>query len=186
MYFTEPQSTNLSCANYDLDNIITPLNVMLFARLLRDSDYDTHEAEFLIDGFTNGFDIGYSGNEERQSTSENIPLTVGTREDLWEKTMKEVKLKRVAGPFEKIPFQNYIQSPVGLVPKAGNKTRLIFHLSYNFDETGHKFNQKANKKQRKKEGNSVNACTPAELCSVSYNDLDKAVTNCLAVSDYVT
>ena len=139
MYSTEREPTNLLCANYDLDNIITPLNVSLFAKLLRESDYDAQESLFLIDGFTNGFDIGYAGSEERQSTSENIPLTVGTREDLWGKIMKEVELKRVAGPFEEVPFKNYIQSPMGLVPKAGNKTRLIFHLSYNFDEAGHKF-----------------------------------------------
>ena len=48
--------------------------------------------------------------------------------------MKEVEAKRVAGLYDKIPFENYIQSPVGLVPKAGGKTRMIFHLSYNFSE----------------------------------------------------
>ena len=37
--------------------------------------------------------------------------------------MKEVKLGRVAGPFLKVPFDNYIQSPIGLVPKAGGGTR---------------------------------------------------------------
>ena len=43
--------------------------------------------------------------------------------------MNEVRLGRVAGPFEKIPFTNYTQSPVGLVPKDGSKkTRLIFLL----------------------------------------------------------
>ena len=48
--------------------------------------------------------------------------------------MKEVKAERVAGPFESIPYENYIQSPIGLVPKSGNKTRMIFHLSYKFGE----------------------------------------------------
>ena len=50
--------------------------------------------------------------------------------------MKEIKERRYAGPFmkENFPFVNYIQSPIGLVPKAGNKTRLIFHLSYDFGE----------------------------------------------------
>ena len=77
--------------------------------------------------------------------------------------MKEVEAKRVAGLYDKIPFENYIQSPVGLVPKAGGKTRMIFHLSYNFSE-----------KEK-----SVNACTPKHLCSVKYNDLDSAVRQCL-------
>ena len=79
--------------------------------------------------------------------------------------MKEVGHSRYAGPFrfEDIPFQNFIQSPIGLVPKAGNQTRLIFHLSYDF-----------------KNGNSsLNYHTPKELCSVKYKDLDYALDLCL-------
>ena len=83
--------------------------------------------------------------------------------------MKEVKLKRVAGPYDKIPFDNYIQSPIGLVPKAGtgDKTRLIFHLSYDFGD------------QEK----SVNAYTPKDLFSVHYCDLDHTVNNMLKIRD---
>ena len=59
---------------------------------------------------------------------------VGNETEMWNKIMKDVSAKRVAGPFDKIPFTNFIQSPIGLVPKAGNKTRLIFHLSFNFED----------------------------------------------------
>ena len=81
-------------------------------------------------------------------------------------TMEEVQVGRVAGPFKHIPFkETFIQSPIGLVPKAGNKTRLIFHLSYDF-----------------KNGNkSVNHWIPEDVCSVHYNDLDKAVKDCLQI-----
>ena len=89
--------------------------------------------------------------------------------------MKEVKENRVAGPFNKIPFDNYIQSPVGLVPKTGGKTRMIFHLSYNFT---HK-RKGRDMKQDPEEGKSLNECTPNSLCTVKYNDLDSAVTQCL-------
>ena len=45
--------------------------------------------------------------------------------------MNEVELGRYAGPFEEPPFDSYVQSPIGLVPKdKGLKTRLMFHLSY--------------------------------------------------------
>ena len=75
--------------------------------------------------------------------------------------MKEVKLKRVAGPNLKIPFHNYIQSPIGLVPKSGEQqTRLIFHLLFMF---------------KKEELDSVNAHAPKVKCSVTYRDLDYAV-----------
>ena len=78
--------------------------------------------------------------------------------------MNEIKLKRVAGPFDNIPFNNYIHSPVGLVPKVGNQTRLIFHLSYQFSKLGN---------------DSLNGCTPAEICSVKYRDLYFVVKSCL-------
>ena len=87
------------------------------------------------------------------------------------KIMKEVKLKRVAGPFWEIPFENYIQSPVGLVPKAGkDQVCLIFHLSYDFD--------------RKGEDNlgSLNKHMPKDKCSVKYHDLDAAVHSILQIA----
>ena len=70
----------------------------------------------------------------------------------------------------KVPFKNYIQSPIGLVPKAGgadNQTKLIFHLSYNFGPND--------------EDKSLNYHTPDEMCSVHYNDIDAAVNSCLSV-----
>ena len=80
--------------------------------------------------------------------------------------MKEVRLKRFAGPFEEPPFTDFIQSPIGLVPKdVGKSTRLIFHLSYPRD------------------GDSINSCTPKELCSVSYPDIDEAIKRCMEEFD---
>ena len=131
------------------------------------SKYNPRETEFLVDGFTNGFDIGYEGLKIRKDTSRNIPITVGSKEILWGKIMKEVKAGRYVGPFDTIPYENYIQSPIGLVPKAGGKTRLIFHLSHNFKNSGNL---------------SLNACTPKEKCSVKYNDIDHVMANCFALT----
>ena len=58
------------------------------------------------------------------------------------------------------PFANFVQSPIGLVPKAENQTRLIFHLSFDFDQ---------------EEMRSVNFYMPAEICMVKYQDLDEAI-----------
>ena len=84
------------------------------------------------------------------------------------KLMKEVSLGRVAGPFDQVPFENFIQSPIGLVLKdRGTQTCLIFHLSYEFvDGLG-----------------SVNSHIPKELCSVQYPDLDTAVHLCLQLKE---
>ena len=157
-----------SCFNSDLDSITTPLNIAAFKNMLFETNYDAEETSFLVDGFTNGFDISYQGPLICQSCSENIPLSVGTHQDLWNKIMKEVKAGRVTGPFDTILFDNYIQSPVGLVPKAGGKTRMIFHLSHNF-------NKKKGAEPLECE-KSLNSCMPKHLCMVKYNDLDCAVT----------
>ena len=83
--------------------------------------------------------------------------------------MNEVKESRYAGPFTKENFQltSYIQSPIGLVPKADDKTRLIFHLSFDFGQL-----EEIDKR-------SVNFHIPQEICRVKYRDLDSAIKDCL-------
>ena len=150
--------------NLDLDNIVTPVKVDVLTKLLRKTFYPESEILFLEHGFRNGFNIGYEGPMNRQSQSHNLPLWVGNEIILWNKLMKEVDLGCVARPFEQIPFAQYIQSPIGLVPKSGkDETRLIFHLSYDFKEGG----------------KSVNHHTPWERATVQYRDLDFAVKLCL-------
>ena len=118
---------------------------------------------FLLEGFKNGFPIGPQGNRKVKLTSPNLKFRgVGNHTILWNKIMKEVKLKRYAGPYESIPFEFYKQSPVGLVPKDRDDVRLIFHLSYPHNT-----------------GKSVNENTPPELCSVSYPDFTEAIMICV-------
>ena len=77
--------------------------------MLWEVNYDPDEVKFLEEGFKLGFDIGYQGPEIRQSCSDNIPLKIGSKTLLWNKLMKEVKVKRVAEPFKRgPPFKNYI------------------------------------------------------------------------------
>ena len=153
----------LNYVNLDLDNITTPLRVTQLQQELELAGYPREKTEFLVDGFTEGFDLGYRGDHRVQIKSPNLKFVIGDEVELWNKVMKEVKEKRYAGPYEEIPFKNFIQSPIGLVPKdGGTKTRLIFHLSY-----------------PKNGVTSVNANTPEELTSVNYQDFDDAVRLCL-------
>ena len=132
-------------------------------RLLRRSGYPDTETRFLVNGFKHGFQLEYQGPKFHQDSSGNLPFHIGDKKQLWEKVMKEVSVGRYAGPFTQIPFNNYVQSPIGLVPKDGGKrTRLIFHLSYEFKDFG-----------------SVNSYTPKEKCTVKYKDLDHAVKESL-------
>ena len=86
---------------------------------------------------------------------------------MWNKIMKKVQLRRVSGPFygQQFPLQNFVQSPIGLVLKVGNLTRLIFHLSFDFGEGSDK--------------KSVNHYIPDSFSSLKYHDLDCAVKMCL-------
>ena len=162
--FTE-QVEILQYENYDLKNIKTPVNVEVFQDLVIQSKYDKNETEFLIDGFKNGFSIGCEGPQNVKITSPNLKFReVGNSTMLWNKVMKEVKEQRHAGPFEEIPFEYYIQSLIGLVPKdGGQNTRLIFHLSY----------------PRGLKKISMNANTPEDICKVNYPDFNEAIQLCL-------
>ena len=50
--------------NYDLENIVTPVNVQRYKELLYQSNYDLDEAAYLIEVFTKGLELGYEGPED--------------------------------------------------------------------------------------------------------------------------
>ena len=121
----------MNYVNHNLQDIITPVDVSEYDLLLKEAGYDEQKREYLVNGFRKGFSLQYSGPKKVSKTARNLPLRVGNKYEIWNEVMTEVKANRYAGPYDKVPFKNYIQSPIGLVPKdKGKKTRLIFHLSY--------------------------------------------------------
>ena len=107
------------------------MNVAVLENLLKQSNYCPDKMQYLVKGFTRGFSIGYKGDKFVRRKAPNLKLRVGNNITLWNKVMKEVQLGRFTGPFENPPFEHYIQSPLGLVPKGdGSDCRLIFHLLY--------------------------------------------------------
>ena len=147
------------------------MNYEVLGNLLTESGYDHEKTKFLVDGFHYRFDLCYQGPVDRQSTAHDLPFTVGNKEILWVKLMKEVCLGRVASPFPQVSFKNFIQSPIGLVPKdKGTDTHLIFHLLYDFRDRSR----------------SVNFHTPPECCMVHCDDVDDAVAICLKLHEQGT
>ena len=150
--------------NLNITDVVTPVNAKALHSLLLESAYDEAKSNYLVNGFAQGFTIGYEGPKTNiQRYAPNLKLRIGNKVTLWNKVMKEVKLKRYASPFDTVPYENFIQSPIGLVPKGGPESgdcRLIFHLSY------------------PKDGLSVNSATPKHLCSVSYPDFGDAIQLC--------
>ena len=124
---------------------------------------EDHKTIFLVNRFKNGFSIGYQGRRNIRKTAPNLKFRgVGDKLELWNKVMKEVGLNRYARPFDIIPFDYYVQSSIGLVPKDGGwATHLIFHLSY-----------------PRTDNTSVNANTPKSITSVTNPDFDQAVKLC--------
>ena len=163
MFITENEPEILQFSNFDLESVVTPVDIEVYDNLLQEVNYNKEKAQFLVELFRSGFLLEYHGRQEVQLTSQNLPFHIGDEIVLWNKVMKEVKLKQYSGPFEKIPFRNYIQSPIGLVSKDGEKnTRLIFHLSH-----------------PRGTGKSVSANIPEYLCKVRYPDFMDAVQLCL-------
>ena len=149
--------------NYNLKDIVTPVNPDKLNELLIEAKFNKRRRLKIVKGFREGFSLGYEGNKEVEKTAPNLPFRIGSPMEMWNKVMKEVQAKRYAGPYEKIPFENYIQSPIGLVPKdGGKKTKLIFHLSY-----------------PRSDNSSVNAGIPKHKCTVHYPLFDEAVRRCL-------
>lgn len=108
-----------------MSSIVTPVEVDKLQELLEISEYDKQESEFLIEGFTKGFSIGYQGPTDVRILTKNHKLRAGNQTILWNKLMNEVKLKRAAGPWrlENLPFRHFIQSPITLIPKKGSEDK---------------------------------------------------------------
>ena len=153
----------MEASNFDLNNIVTPVQPDILQHLLEETDYDKDKTKYLEEGFKDCFKLNYQGPlKECNRKSPNLKLRVGSKIELWNKVMKEVELGRYAGPYENPPFDYFVQSPISLVPKdKGLKTRLIFHLSY------------------PRNGDSVTSGIPKEDCSVKYPEFDEAVKLCL-------
>lgn len=142
-------------SNLDLRSLApSPINLTNLTVAL--SSYNNDEAEFLLDGFTNGFSLNYTGPRQPR-VSKNLNSALQNIQIVQQKIDKELAAGRVAGPFKDPPLVNLQVSPIGLVPKkAPGEYRLIHHLSSPKDF-------------------SINDFIDPKLCSVQYTSFDEAV-----------
>ena len=108
-------------------NIITPINVNFLRACLLNHPNRTF-VNFLLDGFTNGFDIGYTGD-----------ITWGRRSNLLSARNNSIAVSKAistelqrghtSGPFDLAPFHVLHCSPLGAVPKKDGSHRIILDLS---------------------------------------------------------
>ena len=121
------------------------------------ADYPNEvDKSILLKGFKYGFRIPYHGPREKR-LAKNHGTALQQPEVVWKKLQDEIGLGRVAGPFNEVPFDNLIVSPIGLVPKSvPGEFRLIFDLSY-------------------PHGASINSGILSEDSSVAYTKFDEVV-----------
>ena len=77
--------------NDDLDTIITPVDANKFGELLQKSGYEYEKTQFLVEGFSKGFSLEVDGELKGQFTAANLKLQIGSKAELWNKVMNEVK-----------------------------------------------------------------------------------------------
>ena len=141
--------------NLDISSLASsPINLLALQREL--DMYDSPDRDCILDGFTNGFSLHYTG--PRVSVDcKNLKSAFELPALIQDKINSEILAGRVAGPFYTPPIPALRVSPIGLVPKKSpGKYRLIHHLSYPY-------------------GFSVNDFIDPKLASVQYTSFDEAV-----------
>ena len=135
-------------------NLPTPVDVNRLESYLE--GYEENLKSYLVDGFKNGFKLCYQGplltriSKNHKSAIQNSGMTE-------QMLKKELEKGRIAGPFQCIPFEHFISSPIGLIPKKEtNKYRMIHDLSYPHSE-------------------GVNVFISKEDSTVSYETLDTVI-----------
>ena len=113
--------------------------------------------QHLISGFKFGFRINSLFSNYDTNYPKNHRSSRENSDVVNKKLDKEISLGRIVGPFDNPPFNNFVCSPLGLVPKKEiGEFRLIHDLSF-------------------PRGDSVNSHIPEEFTSVSYQNIETVI-----------
>ena len=140
----------------------TPINVDRLSAYLK--DYPVQTPQDIIIGFKEGFRIPSDLTVDPQKHQyTNHRSAVENKQLTQKKLNKELELQRIMGPFKRPPFEPFIVSPLGLVPKkAQGQYRLIHDLSFPKED-------------------SVNSHIDPLYTAVSYEDLDCCIALLLSL-----
>ena len=111
-------------------NLPTPVIVGNTQLMLSDSRYDYELSQDLVEGFSYGFRIPFCGPVDHAYHPRNHPSVLNNSMYMYVQQMiaSEYALGRVAGPFICPPFDNFMVSPLGLVPKKEADAFRIIHI----------------------------------------------------------
>ena len=113
-----------------LTSITTPLNIAAWARELENHP-DKEFAQYLLQGISQGFRIGFNYPKECQSAKSNMKSAKENPLVIDEYLVKECSLGRILGPLNPSILSGIHISRFGVIPKkhAQNEWRMILDLS---------------------------------------------------------
>ncbi len=127
--------------------------------------YPQSEIDYLYDGFTQGFSVGFSG-QKISFFSKNSKKLQNALQVARHKISEEVQAGRVSGPHATPPLPNFRVSPLSIRPKKQEgKFRLLHNLSYPYNES------------------STNSGIAVEHKSVHYQQLSDAIKSIVKVGN---
>ena len=92
--------------------------------------YNENKRRFLYLGLMFGFKLHYHG-PKISKISDNHRSAIDRPEEVLSKLQKEMDKGHIEGPYSEPPFNPFVISPIGLVPKTDSgKLRMIHDLSY--------------------------------------------------------
>ena len=134
-------------------DLVSPIQTGVLSRLLEDYPL----GNYLIEGFTHGFRIGYEGDRISPSFSNNSRSALSHPREVEGKILSEIDNNRIAGPFSSPPLPGFKISPIAVRVKENGKIRLLHNLSYPYDST------------------SINLNIPKSHTTVAYQSLEDAI-----------
>ena len=152
--YPAPPTTANSTPRVPNSILPTPVRPNVLEVLLQ--GYDAGLRQYLVQGFTMGFRLGYVGHIKEHLGSNSVSAHRHP-EVVRQKIQKELAAHRIAGPFVQKPFIQLVVSPLGLVEKhEPNTYRMIHKLSY-------------------QQGSSVNDGIPKAASTIQYASISDAI-----------
>ena len=85
-----------------------------------------HNKDFIINGFTEGFQLKFEG-EDLPLDSKNSQSAINNPEAVNLKLKQEIDLGRIVGAFEKQPFPNFKSFPLAIKEKKNTGKYRLLH-----------------------------------------------------------
>ena len=79
----------LNYQNFNLKDIVTPLKVDIYAKLLKEANYDVVKTQNLVNGITKGFSLEYNGPKRVSRKARNLPMREGDKYEIWNKVINK-------------------------------------------------------------------------------------------------